>query len=152
MLVIDFTLILVTCRNWALRKLAQILFLLLQRCYSLKTSLRLRFTWIMFQERSLSWQKWDGCSRSCRSLLTSPVLFFFLQRHKQDNAKGGLHCRSGCASLRMVGYSPVGRWELATCRDFGCGDGGGPTGPNRLPTRGPVCRLFSAVSQGPPGQ
>lgn len=23
------------------------------------------------------------------------------------------------------------------CRDFGCGDGGGPTGPNRLPTRGP---------------
>jgi len=48
-------------------------------------------------------------------LLTRPILFFFLQRHKQDNAKGGLHCRSGCASLRMVGYSPVGRWELATC-------------------------------------
>jgi len=35
--------------------------------------------------------------------------FLFLQRHKQDNAKGGLHCRSGCASLRMVGYSPVDR-------------------------------------------
>lgn len=42
-------------------------------------------------------------------------LFFFLQRHMRDNAKGGLHCRSGCASLRMVGYSPLGRWELATC-------------------------------------
>jgi len=125
-----------------------ILFLLSERCYSLKTTLHsLGFTWNVFQERSLAWLKWDSWSRSSHTLLTNSVLFFFLQRHMRDNAKAGLHCRSGCASLRMVGYSPVGRWELAMCRDFGCGDGGGPTGPNRLPTRGPVCRLFSAVSR-----
>lgn len=64
------------------------------KCVSGKKSVMAEVRWL---EQKLS------------QFIKSPVLFFFLQRHKQDNAKGGLHCRSGCASQRMVGYSPVGR-------------------------------------------